>query len=475
MDSRFTNLLIIVPTRNRADLAINAICSVLEQDGSHVQVLVSDNSTQVEESRKLAEFCRGLPGDRLSYIQPPEPLPMSRHWNWAIEQALQRSTASHFVYLTDRMIFRPGELHRLVEILEAFPDRVVSYNHDRIVDHVRPIRVQQFPWTGQLFEIASQELLSLASRSVIYHPALPKMLNCAVPRAVLITVRERFGNIFDSVSPDFNFCFRCLDVVDGVILYDRSALIHYALDRSNGMGFVRGIPTPDHKDFLTTLGTTTSLHFSTPIPEVQTVGNAIFHEYCTVKQETGSSRFPEVEIESYIEYLAREVDQLENVELQERMWVLLSQHGWRKPVLGPRLSRVASRVVELRSPRKVARKLLWLSTSSMLGNVWLLLARRFGIPLPAHNHIGFKSREAALEIAIRFPPQKSPQPNHLPGRFRILQPPPPVHSSAITADEQLVRDGSTASFVIQHLGSNGVMRCSVLAEVPIRKGSDGGV
>jgi hypothetical protein len=438
MDQALPRIVVVVPTRNRAALAVNAIRSVLEQDCPHVRVLVSDNSTSAEEARKLARFCRDLADERLRYVQPPEPLPMSRHWDWAIEQAMQDATASHFLYLTDRMLLRPGELRRLSEILTAYPERVVSYNHDRIIDHVRPVRVQQLPWTGELYEVESRELLSLVSRSVLYHPALPKMLNCVAPRRILNTLRERFGTVFDSVSPDFNFCFRCLDTVESVLYYDCSVLIHYALDRSNGMGFERGVLTPDHEDFLATLGVAESLYFSTPAPEVQTVGNAIFHEYCTVRRETGSPRFPEVEREPYLEYLGREVELLEVPEFQERMRSLLSEHGWRAPPLGPRQQRVAdaaarlglsqrgigrvvgmfSRAAQLAQPSVAARELRSSATALLPGGLWLRLHRWLGLSRSAGERLRFGSREAALDFALCFPLPKSPRPDHLPGRLR---------------------------------------------------------
>src|SRR5467141_2990458 len=107
--------LIVIPTRNRSDLARNAIQSVFAQSDCEVDVLVSDNSTSSSQRGELSEFCQQLSNRRLRYVAPPEPLPMSEHWNWVMREALTLYEASHVTFLTDRMMFKPGALNPLVE------------------------------------------------------------------------------------------------------------------------------------------------------------------------------------------------------------------------------------------------------------------------------------------------------------------------------------------------------------------------
>jgi glycosyltransferase involved in cell wall biosynthesis len=105
-------LAVVIPTRNRAELAINALRSVLAESSPAVHVVVSDNSTALEEAEKLSRFCTELGADQVRYIRPPHPQGMSDHWQWALEQARGQSESTHFTYLTDRMVFRPGARHR---------------------------------------------------------------------------------------------------------------------------------------------------------------------------------------------------------------------------------------------------------------------------------------------------------------------------------------------------------------------------
>lgn len=121
------DVVVVIPTRNRADLAINAIRSVLDQGIDGGWLIVSDNSTAESEKTALADFCRELSNPRLRYVAPPAPLAMTEHWNWAMQHALQLPEVDRFIYLTDRSMFKPGELAAIIRIAELNPDKVVSY------------------------------------------------------------------------------------------------------------------------------------------------------------------------------------------------------------------------------------------------------------------------------------------------------------------------------------------------------------
>ncbi len=329
MPADFKSLLVVIPTRNRADLAINAIRSVLDDAPDNVSVLVSDNSTLPEQRVRLAEFCRQVSqtphaSGRLCYVAPPAPLPMPHHWHWAMEQALERHNVSHVTYLSDRMVFRRGEVNTLARLAVLHPASVISYEHDKVADDAAPIRLEQLDWSGNLLEISAAHLLRLTSQLTL-PTALPRMMNCVVPRVVLEAVSDRFGNYFDSISPDFNFCYRCLSIVDNILFYDKSALIQYALSRSNGTSYQKGISTADHQDFMRNLDN--KINYASPVPEFQVVGNAIVHEYCLVQQESMSTDLPKVDWKRYLEFMAAEVSRLENADLKRDMEALLERHG----------------------------------------------------------------------------------------------------------------------------------------------------
>ena len=270
------NLKIVVPTRNRADLAAIAVESVLAARLPTVQVMISDNSTDIAQREQLSTRWAGTP---VQYVRPPEPLAMAAHWEWALRQALQDPTVTHVVFLTDRMSFQVGGLTALTHAVTRWPTKVISYAHDRVQDYRRPVELEQASWSGRVLDVSSALFVSdVAGAKQSMGMAMPRLLNTAVPREVLDQVRLRFGAACgNSTSPDFAFAFRCLSVVGSIVFYDRPVVIHYALDRSNGASVARGHMSQDHLDFMGDLKG--EVLTKAPLPGVVTVFNAIVEEY----------------------------------------------------------------------------------------------------------------------------------------------------------------------------------------------------
>jgi hypothetical protein len=385
-------MVVVVPTRNRAQLAMNAVRSVLEQPVENVAVMISDNSTLDSERDELAAFCNGLSDPRVRYVRPPEPLAMPAHWEWAVDQALASYSANHFIYLTDRMMVRNGALNEMVELAALYPHQVISYNLDRICDDAMPIRIEQYPATEKLLEVETLRLSRLFAQGV-FHPGLPRMLNCIVPRAVFARIRERFGNVFSSIAPDFNFCVRCLDVEDSILFFDKSPLFHYALNRSLGASASRGEMTADNADFTANLPVDNSIrNYATPVPSLITAVNAAFNEYLIHKQQTNSTRFFDVDLQHYLAANALEVNEVRDPELRAEMMALLTQHGYEESA-----PKSVKSVSPLMSKLKRARKRL--TSGAQTKAAWLFLARHLGIKPPGEVEFEFWKLSDAIDYA----------------------------------------------------------------------------
>jgi hypothetical protein len=390
----YTGTVVVVPTRNRAQIATNAIASVLEQRIENVSVMVSDNSTSESDREALARFCRERSDDRVLYLRPPQSLSMSAHWEWAIEEVLRTHAASHFVYLTDRMMFRKGTLAEIVNLATRYPETVISYNHDRIVDNSIPIRVEQSLATEKLFAVDTSRLLWLLSQAII-HPAVPRMLNCIAPRTVLDRIRGRFGGVFASFSPDFNFCCRCLDVEDSIIYYDKAPIFHYALNRSNGASLTRGETTVDNADFTANaMDNGAVINSATPVPELNTAVNYAFHEYCAFKQQTYSTKFPDLDLQKYLHANAIEIRELIDPQLRAQMFALLAAHGYREPQ-----TTGVSNAAEISLGERVKSKMKRVLSGPATTPGWLFLARTLAVAPPGYNSFEFATLNEAIDYA----------------------------------------------------------------------------
>jgi hypothetical protein len=290
------------------------------------------------------------------------------------------------------MVFKPGTVADLIALVDEHPSQVLSYNHDSVLDHTRPIRIQVEPWSGLLVDIPAERLLFLSSRGVI-HASLPRMLNCVVPRNVLGAVEDRFGSIFASISPDFCFAFRCLAVVDSVLFWDTSPLVQHGLDVSNGATYARGVGSEARRDFAAQLGET-RMNFAAPVPEFQTIRNAILHEYSFVRREAGSDRFPPVDPRGYLAAVIEDLSLFENRHARREMLEVLSDNGW----VGAPKRRVDAGV----------RALQLMYTGWDVARAGLRVVRRFG-PGPR-----FATTELALAEAGRTPRPRELGLAHLP-------------------------------------------------------------
>lgn len=389
---------VVVPTRNRTVLAKAALRSVLDQRQAGIRVLVSDNSTSTEERTELAAFCRTLPVASVRYVRPPRPLPMAQHWEWAMETAKTMDSNAHFTVLTDRMLFQPGALRHLLDIVAASPLKVVSYNFDQIEDAQWPIRLHQVQWSGQIFEIRSRHLLSLASRAK-FPQATPRLLNCVVPSTVLKTISARFGDVCTSIAPDYSFAYRCLATQESVLYWDRAPMIAYAVDRSNGSSYARGILSEDARDFLGELRDQRINQFA-PIPEFRTNTNMILNEYCFVRSKAASENFPEVDLVEYLKASALDISRIDDQELSTSQKELLLQYGGRALPSGARDSWARMVRILKRGPLPLLhRTALRLVANRATQPLW----SRLGFRPPASPWFTFASPEQAVQWAFRFP------------------------------------------------------------------------
>lgn len=384
---------VVIPTRNRPELARNAVQSVLNQGCDNVRLLVSDNSTTEENKRELAEFCAKLNHPRLTYVTPPEPLPMPQHWEFAVGRAERLFDATHYTILTDRMMLRDGMFRLALDLATETPEQVIAYNDEMVHDQTAPYRLDRKNLTGQQLDLDAGHLLYLSSLGV-FPQALPRMLNCVVPRAVLQRVRSRFGDAFKSVAPDLCFAYRTLEVCNLVRYLDAPVMVQYGFAKSNGTGYYGEKANDAWKDFNKNAGLR-GLTFASPISEICCNVNVVYHEYCFVREQAQSMKFPEVDWKRYVHIIANDIHYSRNTELKGKLFALLKARvgddllGWTPP---PQAADLA--------PRSSASK------------AWTQLRRLVGIPSAA-DPLEFDSSIEALKFSNRFPPKYAENADHL--------------------------------------------------------------
>jgi glycosyltransferase involved in cell wall biosynthesis len=376
----------IIPTRNRAPLAIAAMQSLLAQD-VNLEIFVSDNSTDPEP---LHRFCRTEP--RIRYLRSPADLSMPAHWDWAIRHVMELSGASHFTVHYDRKVSKPAIWAELAAAVSRRPDVLLSFSHDAIAHVPPPLRLWQAPWTGRTFTIRTGRVAQLVVRGDVSRisNALPLLSNCIVPRAVFNTIVERFGDVCDSIAPDDSFMVRYLALYDRYLHFDRAAGILYGSTRSSGLGYLRGTGG-DFGDYRTRWDDRPWLH-AAPVPGISLGANILFHEYELVRRATGD-RLPPLDRVSVMDNLGAGLQWIEDPQVKTDLCRILRERGWDGAEPPPHPTRPFLAMV--------------------YQAVWMAFARPFGVAPSGVTGFSFPDDEAALRFGLKHPRRAQKHPDHL--------------------------------------------------------------
>ena len=338
-------LCFVLVTRNRPDYASAAIRSLLSQEGAGAfDLVVSDNSETADEARRLEEYCRGARDSRLIYIRPADPMPMAPHWNWAIEQAMERSDATHFGVQYDRKLWKPGELRVLAAACALDPRATLSYGSDVAFLTPQGFQAWVVPMSGRLYEIRTSAIVHLSSRGMLTELAAsyPMLSNCMTPRSTIERVRTRFGSICDSSTPDVVYTYRLCALDERYLHLDRAAVLTYGYRVSNGFSYLRGDVGNTHRESVIAHSGRVWLE-AAPIPGLDLGLNIMFHEYGLVQREVGEERFPPIDRQGYLRELARGLLWIDDPSRKKKMRRILREHGWleqKRPLVRRVLSRL---------------------------------------------------------------------------------------------------------------------------------------
>jgi len=321
-------------TRNRPSFAAANIRSLLSQEEDFVLV-VSDNSERAEDQDALKNVCRDAGDPRLLYIRPPQSLTMPRHWDWAMEQALQRTDATHLGIQYDRRLWKPGALRLLAAAVQAAPEVTTTYGWDLVFASKDHSVAGRLPASGHLYAVPTSEIIERCSRAEIVEidQAYPALANCMAPRNTFDRIRARFGSICDSAIPDGAFLFRLCAVDDVFHHLDRALFIVYGYAHSNGWAYLRGDESGAWADWIKLWGDRPWID-AAPIPELKLGYNVMFHEYNVVRRIAGD-RFPPIDRERYLNHLGSSLTNISDEKLRSEMREILVRNGWREPIPEP--------------------------------------------------------------------------------------------------------------------------------------------
>ncbi len=216
---------IVMPTRNRPHLLKTALASALRQIYQDIEVVVSDNYCNNEETKKV---CESFDSPRLRYVRTAELLPMPDSWEFALSHA----RGEYVTILSDDSYLFADTITRAMAALGEFGTELVAWNECAYFapDWVVPSRQNCFFVNKLSFEsrlVSSEQVLKKLFNDLFdLDLNAPRFLNSLCHRSLVERVTGVQGRMFLPPSPDYSAAASLLASVKNYVFIDRPLMIH---------------------------------------------------------------------------------------------------------------------------------------------------------------------------------------------------------------------------------------------------------
>ncbi len=201
-----TLLSIVIPTRNRAELAQKSAACVLAQDFDDFELLILDNSDDPELSKAVFDDVR------CNVVSSKRVLAMRDNW----ERALDLSSGQYIMLLSDKDMLLPGSLERIAEAIRSTSADMINFRKAGYSNDGTTGSFIQY-CSGKTTESSGEPVLRAWFREVRHFHDAPMIYNSAVRRSVLVDLKQDKGRFFVGTAPD---------VCSGVLLLSKLGKYH---------------------------------------------------------------------------------------------------------------------------------------------------------------------------------------------------------------------------------------------------------
>jgi glycosyltransferase involved in cell wall biosynthesis len=260
---------VLIPTRNRPDLLVKAIDSVLQQSFKDYELLIIDNSSDERTKQLTLEFINK--DKRVSHIRTGG---LSMHDNW--EKAYQGANGENLIILTDRMYFAfRNVLENIADLHEKFPDSIITYNW--AIEGSENIVKETFNYeTLNPEEILNKFFFGAKQRHEFNYES-PKGLNTSLPKKIYQKVLEKYPRLCFPLSPDFGMSFvllhekfPVLHIKDPLIISGGMNLSNGNQNRKNKIGIIKFLEENNYSEDM--------IYKNTPVPIVG-LFNSMYNDF----------------------------------------------------------------------------------------------------------------------------------------------------------------------------------------------------
>ncbi len=231
---------VVIPTKNRPVLLRDAILSVLWQDFTDFELIISDNHNDEQTQLVLQEF-ESVPQVRI--IKPSGEMKMIDHWEFATSHSL----GQYVILLADRKVLYQGALKKLKNNAQKYPNinafSVGVQMYDEI-DHKMGWcnaigKTKQWKSSDLVSNFVNENLFSKKSYDIFF----PKTLNGMYKNSFAKKVRDEFGHYFNTkgvTTPDYSSFFINTALNDEIVYIGEKIILTQGERSSNGRIFGAG-------------------------------------------------------------------------------------------------------------------------------------------------------------------------------------------------------------------------------------------
>ncbi len=237
---------IVMPTRNRAKTLEYSIQTALFQDFDDYEIVVIDNSS----TDQTAEVVHRYMNSKTRYIRTPEPLAMSKNWEFGILQA----HGTYIIVLSDDDGLLRYSLTNLHDVIQETKAKVIKWHR------------AQYNWPKYLLGDSQNFLIYTEPRyKGGYVPSIkilddaikyidcndtPGLVNSAIHADVFTRLQQQTRKLILSYAPDTCSGLTIPCVVDEIYMYGKVNSIAGISEFSNGSLLVRKENTEIEKEFM---------------------------------------------------------------------------------------------------------------------------------------------------------------------------------------------------------------------------------
>lgn len=288
MENKTPRFSIVIPTKDRPASLSDAIWSVLRQNFTDFELIISDNHNDEKTQDVLNKF-RAL--SHVKIIKPHQELKMIDHWEFATKHAM----GEYVILLADRKVLYQSALKKLNKIantyskINTFSVGVQTYDemHHKMGWCNAIGKTIKFNSDKLVYNFLNENLFTLKSLDIYF----PKTLNGMYKNSFANKVRAEFGQYFNTpgvTTPDYSSFFINTALNEEIVYVGEKIILTQGEQSSNGRIFGAG----KFQAYMDSLGYSNPYQF-VPI-KAPIIYNLLMVDYltiqATIKKDTSASK-----------------------------------------------------------------------------------------------------------------------------------------------------------------------------------------